>query len=108
MIIDNFNVGCIPVRPNETDAVPVVDPDGVLAFAVFRERFERCASACKIRERSGVIEQHQTPESDALNIAELAAGFFPEDVLGFFAAEGVDHKAMISRVSYNVKRDREN
>jgi len=40
MVVDNFKVASFPAIPNEADPVPVIDPDTVLAGAVFSQGLE--------------------------------------------------------------------
>jgi len=106
MIIDNFNVGTISRRPDETDTVLIVNGDGILPFAVIAERFERHPIAREIGQRLDGIQSHEAAEGNSLNVPELAAGLFAEDLLCFGAAERNDHKTIVFLIAEYVKRNR--
>jgi hypothetical protein len=40
MVVYNLDFGCVPFGPHEAEAILIVDPDAVLAFAVTCERLQ--------------------------------------------------------------------
>lgn len=69
----------------------------MLPLAVVFERFEREARSGKIGKLFGGIENYQLAKGLPLDCRELAAALSFEDLLGFRASEGNDHKLSIPR-----------
>jgi hypothetical protein len=81
------------VRPNEIDAVFVIDADGVLAFAVALERFQPVARRNpEIVQFSCDVELLEFAQGYLLDVGWQVRRFIAlVDFFGGFAAEGKNH-----------------
>jgi hypothetical protein len=99
MVIDNFDVRRVSVRPDKADAVLIVDPDAMLAGAIIFQGFERHSDTGQIGQLPCRIEGNQPAKCDTLDVGEPAALFPLEDFLSLGAAKRNNHKIMPSRNS---------
>jgi len=81
------------VRPNETDAVFVIDANGVLAFAVTLQRFQPVARRNpKIVQFLCDVELLEFTQGDLLDVGRQVRRFFaPVDFFRGFAPKGKNH-----------------
>jgi len=93
VIVYDFDVLDTAFGPNETDAVFVIDADGMLPFAVTLERFQSIAGRDpQVVEFLGEVELLEFAEGNFLNVSwEVRGAFAFVDLLGGLAAERVDH-----------------
>jgi len=91
VIIDNFYVAGVSVRPYETQSVLQIDPDRMLTLAVAGQRLKRITHSSQVAQGFRGMEHDQFSESRALDSGELPAVLFREDLFGFRTAERNDH-----------------
>jgi hypothetical protein len=93
MVIYDFYVLDAAVRPNETDAVFVIDANGVPAFAVTLERFEPVARRNpEIVQFFCDIELLEFAQGYLLDVGRQTRRFFAlMDFFCGFATEGKNH-----------------
>src|ERR1700727_772004 len=83
-------------RPTEADAPLLVDPDGVLSRAVFRQRFEVVAGRGReVHEQRRHVEHLELAFGLGLEGSKLADALSAEEALGLFAVEGSDHSGAL-------------
>jgi hypothetical protein len=105
MVVQDFDVFRLVLRPDKADSVLLVDPNAVLAVAIPRESLKAVAGwDPKIIEAVGGIELVQlSPGNGPDSLWATATGVFGvpavEDVLRAHALERVDHVNMIARMS---------
>ena len=75
----------------------------MLSLPVPSECFKGQPATGHIGEHRGRIEQNQTAERNALNVAEFAAHLFAENFLRFRTSKGNDHDGMVFRFAEYVK-----
>jgi hypothetical protein len=74
VIIDDFNVVCIPSQPDEANAELVVDANAVLAFSVAQERFKMVAWGCfEVKEFNGAANDEKLLQSSLAKIRRDAS-----------------------------------
>ena len=74
MVVGNLHVVCVPILPDETDAVLVVDADAVLPFPGAFQNFQTVAgNRCRVAERSRLIQMDELTERSLFRCAETAS-----------------------------------
>jgi ABC-type uncharacterized transport system permease subunit len=93
MVVYYFDVLDTAVGPNETDAVFVIDANGVLAFAVALERFQPVAGwNSEIVEFLCYVELLEFAQCHLLDVGRQVRRLIAlVDFLGRFTSEGDDH-----------------
>jgi hypothetical protein len=93
MVIYDLHVFNAAISPKETDAVFVIDADGVLAFAVALERLQPVARGNpEIAEFLCNVELLEFAESDPLDVRRQVRRLVAVvDFFGSLAAEGKNH-----------------
>jgi hypothetical protein len=107
VIIYNFHVLDSSLRPNETDAVFVIDADGMLASSVALQGFKPVAGrSAEIVECPCDVELLEFPQSDPLDVRRQIRRFVAlMNPFGCLAAKGNNHLPYIDTlVDSNVKR----
>jgi hypothetical protein len=99
VVINDFNIFRIIPRPDETDAVLVIDPDAVLSFAVSFERFEMVAGYAEIAEIVSGVEHEQLPAGRLFDGSEAWNANPAVQRFGVFRLERPDQPSV-----YNVSR----
>jgi hypothetical protein len=105
MVVHDFYVNGFPVLPDETDSVAVIDPDAVLACAIFPKSLELKARALQVVQRRRGVQDGELP------IGYFGDGFeFPgpdavEDLLGLGVFEAHDHASIVYCLPINSKVD---
>lgn len=105
MVVDDFDVESISARPAKTDAPAVVDPDAVLPQAVAVKSFEPVPGRrAQELERAGGMEQREFPFRLCSNLEPPAWAPTREKRPGVLVGKPFDHRRMVCRVAFNVKR----
>lgn len=104
MIIDDLDADRVPVIPAEANAVLVVDPNGMLAFALAVERFEVIAGRnAEHAQIAGVVDDGELAARGRMELGgERPARFLGhapgEYVFGPLIRERLDHDSYIIRI----------
>jgi hypothetical protein len=93
MVIYDLDIFDAAVSPNETDAVFIIDPNGVLAFAVTLERFQPVARGNpEVVKFLCDVELLEFAQGYLLDVGRQARRFVAlMNLFGGFAAEGKNH-----------------
>jgi hypothetical protein len=93
MIVHDFYVISIPIRPFKADIPLFVDPDAVLPCPVAAEHLQSVGwRDAEVAQRDGIVEHAQLAVADLLDVLGQpgrAQAF--EDAGGFLALEGFGH-----------------
>jgi len=99
VIVNNFNVERIPFLPTEADPPSVVYADAVLSFSILFQCFEAIARRhCQIPQNTCAMQIKQLAAHRSLKSFESCYSQIAEQVLGFFAFEGLNHRLSILRI----------
>ena len=100
MIVDDFDVKRVPLRPSEADPPSFVDTNAVLALPVPFQRFESVAGrGGQILQNPSPVKIQQLSPRRPLKRLEPNHGQVIEEALGSFVFEGLDHGASIIRIT---------
>ena len=93
VVVNNFNIARAVRFPAETDAPLVIDPDGILAFAIAFESFESIAGwYSQLGQFGDRMKLSELAQSSALDIRRKGADFLqPKQPGGGIAGKGADH-----------------
>jgi hypothetical protein len=93
MVVDDFNVECIPRAPAKTDSPLLVHADAVLPLPVTLELFQSVSRRDPQILKDGRCVQHpEFPKRNSLDTRpELPDGFTPKKALGVSVLEALDH-----------------
>ena len=92
VIVDNLDLECIAVAPDEADAPLPADPDAVLSVAIAAQFFEPVARICEIAQLPGLSDKTQLSERRALDVLrETPGGTTIVDRLGLGVGEAPNH-----------------
>jgi hypothetical protein len=93
VVIDDFDIGCSSIRPNETNPPAIIDPDAVLSGAIAPQRFQTIAWwNPQILKHTRLIEHTQLSQCDRLHIdRQFATASASPDQSGFRISKTVDH-----------------
>ena len=89
MVIGNLDVVGVTITPLKAHAPAVIDPKAVLSCSVPRQLFEAIGRGdLQIRERMGIVEHAQLPQSDLLDVRWQPSGALAdENLLGLTILE---------------------
>lgn len=113
VVVDDFDIFCTSVLPNETDPPLVIDADTVLALSVTLELFQAIARwDAEIFDRNRCVEQLQFSKGSSLHpgIHRFDKLFVP-DAFSAPVAERSDHTTSVCRyplITLVVKPDSTN
>jgi len=106
VVIDDLDVLGVSGLPYEADTKLLVHPDTVLARAISLERLELVSRRdTKITKLLGRVECQKLAERHVIEIGEFPASFASEHLLGFLAAEALDHTLKVLRTTYWIERN---
>jgi hypothetical protein len=92
VIVNNFNVNGIGLRPAETDPPLVIDPNAVLPQPIATQGLETVSgNRTQVGELSGGMNVVQLPFCRRSDTLELPAEFASKNLPSFFIPEGPDH-----------------
>src|ERR1017187_7330469 len=106
MVVGNLHVVCVPILPDETDAVLVVDADAVLPFPGAFQNFQTVAgNRCRVAERSRLIQMDELTERSLFDGPKLLRGVLQEYPLSLSISIRLNHESLIYRYPINCKAE---
>ena len=93
VIVDNLNLPCVAIAPDETNAPLLVDANAMLPKSVATRSFEPVAGRDpQIIEASGRVDRNQFGPSPLLDLhGQPANGIACEDGRNAFTGKALDH-----------------
>jgi hypothetical protein len=92
MIINNLNLKCVPVAPNETDAILIVDANTVLPLPIPLQSLKVISRKnCEITQHMGGMQLHEFSLRNSGNLLKPTRAFAFEYCLGVLSTEGTNH-----------------
>jgi hypothetical protein len=89
VVIGHLDVVGVTIAPLKANAPAVIDPKAVLSCSIPRQLFEAIGQgALQIRERMGIVQHAQLPQSDLLDVRWQPSGTLAsENLLGLTILE---------------------
>jgi len=97
VIVDDLNVLCVAIAPDETDSPLIINPDAVLPPSVSGEGFQSVSRwNAEIFKLYTAVQHPQFPQGCLLNIGRQPSRILAmEDRLRFPTPETFDHPSMV-------------
>jgi len=97
VIIDDLDPMCVPILPDEADAISVVDPNAVLAGALVFQCLKRIAGRAKVGKYPGSVKLKSPTNCGLLDGHELPRPHSEKDLLCFGVSKRTDHHLIVYR-----------
>lgn len=105
MVVDNFNIVCVPVAPDKTKSPLVVDSNAVLSFSIAVQRLQAIARRCRqVAQFRGAIQLSQLSAGNMFDRLKTSARLAMMQPLSVRAAERPDHNSILFCSTFNVKQ----
>ena len=107
MVIDNLDIKSMSILPSETDPIPIVDADAILAYPISLQRLEAIRWwRSKVAQLIRAVDLNQPSKRHTGNSLKSFDSPLLEYRLSILIPKGTDQTTIILRLALNVTRAR--
>jgi hypothetical protein len=105
MVVNDLNVLCAPITPDEAETPLVVDTNAMLPFPVAMQCFQAIPRwRCQVAQFGSAVQLPKFSARDLLDCLKAPAALAAVKVLSLRTPERPNHKGILFCLACNVKR----